>query len=415
MVAADSSGNGFAGAVQGAAWTAGYVGPALAFDGVDDAVEVAHAAALDGYPFTVSAWFRTSSTAGLRGIVNKYAAGSYNGYQLFLLDGQLCAWYMRDQVNQVYDGSDCTFAVAGLNDGRWHQAAFVVDASGGRLYVDGAIRGTQPWNGTAGAVTTTEPLRLGRYPGAAGGGSFQGDLDQVRLHAGALTAQQVAEVYASDASVDLIFADGFESGGFTRWSSSAVDSGDLRVTATAALASTTLGAEATIDDAASLFVQDNRPADEGRYRARFYFDPSSFDPGENGGSFRTRVFLAFKEAPQRRLVAIVLRRRSGQYGLMGTTRLDDGTQVDAGFFPITAEPHLIEFDWRRATAPGANNGVFHLWIDGVLVATLPNLDNDGSGVDFVRLGALSLKATSTGTLRWDEFESRRQGYIGPRP
>jgi hypothetical protein len=36
-------------------------------------------------------------------------------------------------------------------------------------------------------------------------------------------------------------------------------------------------------------------------------------------------------------------------------------------------------------------------------------------VDFVRLGALSLKAGASGTIRWDEFESRRVRYIGPRP
>jgi hypothetical protein len=31
----------------------------------------------------------------------------------------------------------------------------------------------------------------------------------------------------------------------------------------------------------------------------------------------------------------------------------------------------------------------------------------------VRLGALSVKPGATGTLFWDEFESRRLTYIGP--
>ena len=255
-------------------------------------------------------------------------------------------------------------------------------------------------------MTTTQALRLGDYPGVAGGGYFLGDLDQVRLYGGALTAAQVASLYDSDAGVDLIFADGFESGSFGAWSASSLDGGDLRVTAGAALASTTAGAEGLVDDQAPLWVQDSRPADESRYRARFYVDPSDFDPGEASATFRTRIFLAFDEAPQRRLVAIVLRRVSGQYALMGTTRLDDGTQVDAGFFPITAGPHAVEFEWRRSSAPGANNGSFRLWIDGVLLATLTNLDNDSSGLDFVRMGALSIKLGASGTIKWDEFESR---------
>jgi hypothetical protein len=34
-------------------------------------------------------------------------------------------------------------------------------------------------------------------------------------------------------------------------------------------------------------------------------------------------------------------------------------------------------------------------------------------VDFVRLGALSVKTAASGTLYWDEFESRRASFIGP--
>ena len=36
-----------------------------------------------------------------------------------------------------------------------------------------------------------------------------------------------------------------------------------------------------------------------------------------------------------------------------------------------------------------------------------------AAVDFVRLGALSVKPGANGTMYWDEFESRRQEEIGP--
>jgi concanavalin A-like lectin/glucanase superfamily protein len=390
------------------------VGAGLAFDGVDDHVAVPHQAQLDSYPVTVGAWFRTTSAAGLEGIVNKYVAGSYDGYQVFLLNGNLCAWYIRDQVNHVYDGSDCTFNVAGLNDGQWHHAVFVVDPVGGRLYVDGLLKGSQPWTGAAGAVTTTQELRFGDYPGATGGGFFQGELDQLRIFSGALSTQQVVDLYNSDLSLDRIFGDGFESGTMAAWSTSAVDGGDLRVDSAGALASTSFGADALVDDVTSLFVQDNRPVDESRYRARFYVDPSRFDPGETNKSFRTRIFLALSEAPQRRLVAIVLRRMSGQYALMALVRTDDGTELTTPFATITPGSHAVEFDWRRSRAPGANDGSFQLWIDGTLKGSLTALDNDLDGVDLARLGALSLKSGASGTLYWDEFESRRRTYIGPR-
>jgi hypothetical protein len=67
----------------------------------------------------------------------------------------------------------------------------------------------------------------------------------------------------------------------------------------------------------------------------------------------------------------------------------------------------------RATAPAAGDGVFELWIDGTLQASLTTLDNDISTIDFVRMGALSVKTGAAGTFYFDEFESRRETSIGP--
>jgi uncharacterized repeat protein (TIGR01451 family) len=214
---------------------------------------------------------------------------------------------------------------------------------------------------------------------------------------------------------DLIFRDGFESGDFSAWDLAQTGGGDLTVEAGAAMAGTTAGLQAAVNDTAGLFVQDDSPTDEDRYRARFYLDPTGFDPGETQNHRRTRVLLGFEEAPTRRLMAIVLRRLSGQYALMGRARQDDNSQADTGFFSITPGPHVVEVDWIRSTGPDANDGEFRLWIDGVLRSTLTGLDNSISSVDFARLGALSVKVGATGVLRWDEFESRRQNYMGPLP
>ena len=54
-----------------------------------------------------------------------------------------------------------------------------------------------------------------------------------------------------------------------------------------------------------------------------------------------------------------------------------------------------------------------MWIDVASVAQLGGLDNAAGGIDFVRLGALSVKVGASGTLFWDEFESRRETAIGP--
>ena len=212
---------------------------------------------------------------------------------------------------------------------------------------------------------------------------------------------------------DVIFADGFESGGLSAWSTSATDGGDLSVSSAGAMKFTLAGLRGIVDDTAGLYVQDDSPGDEGRYRARFYLDPNGFDPGEVSGARRTRVFILFEEAPTRRLAAIVLRRQNGVYAMMGRARLDDNSQADTGFFPVSDAPHFVELDWTMSSGPDADDGTFELWIDGASVSTLAGLDNSTSTVDFVRLGALSVKATAQGTLYWDEFESRRLNYIGP--
>ena len=212
---------------------------------------------------------------------------------------------------------------------------------------------------------------------------------------------------------DLIFQDGFEYGSLSPWSlSSQTDGGDLAITATAKLTPTGRGLEAVVDDTNSVYVADDTPTDENRYRARFRFDPNGFNPGEEQAHFRTRIFILFEDGP-RRLAAIVLKRQGGLYSLAARARLDDGSQADTPFFTISDAPHTIELDWQRSSSPSANNGFLQLWIDGALLGNLTALDNNLSSVDFVRMGALSVKGGAFGTLYFDELESRRQSYIGP--
>jgi len=80
---------------------------------------------------------------------------------------------------------------------------------------------------------------------------------------------------------------------------------------------------------------------------------------------------------------------------------------------VTSAWHKIEIEWKPATAPGANNGVLTLWIDGVQKATVTTLDNDTRRVDGAQLGPVSGIDTGTrGTEYFDGFVSRRNTYIG---
>jgi len=211
---------------------------------------------------------------------------------------------------------------------------------------------------------------------------------------------------------DLIFKDDFEAGTLAAWSASTTDGGDLSDSTNAALNSTTAGLQALVDDTNAIFVQDDSPNADSRYRLRFYFDPNGFDPGEAQSHFRTRIFIAFDPSGLR-VVTLVLKRQTGAYSIEARARRNDGTRADTGFFPISDAPHFVELDWRRATGPGAADGSLEMWLDNNSVATLTGIDNDVTPVDFVRLGAIAVKTGAAGTLFYDEFESRRQTFIGP--
>ncbi len=128
---------------------------------------------------TATAWVKTSQTTGFAGLVNKYLSGAFCGWQMYLINGEIRAWYFADFTNHIWDGSD------GLNggfvaDGRWHHLAFAVDDTGGTIYVDGVARANRAWNGTPTRTTGVQDMSLGSYPGAALN-LFRGSMDEVTL------------------------------------------------------------------------------------------------------------------------------------------------------------------------------------------------------------------------------------------
>jgi hypothetical protein len=214
---------------------------------------------------------------------------------------------------------------------------------------------------------------------------------------------------------DLIFKDGVETGGLGAWGS-VVGGGSLTVRSDSAMRNSYWGMQAAANGTNPMYVVDDHPTNQSHYRGRFYFSPGTFNPGETNAHFRAIMFIAFDTAPiQRRVMTIVLKRQGGAYSVMGTVRRDDNVNVTTPFFAV-ADPtyaHTVEFDWKRSTGPGANNGTFTFWLDNGTPYTISGIDNDTAGVDLVRLGLMSPKLGATGNLYLDEFESRTTTAVGP--
>jgi hypothetical protein len=215
----------------------------------------------------------------------------------------------------------------------------------------------------------------------------------------------------SSSPSDLIFADGFESGNLSAWTSSTTDLGDLSVSSTAALVGSQ-GLQAVIDDANAIYVTDDSPNAEPRYRARFYFDPNSISMASGDAHFIFKGFMGTSTEALR----VEFRQSSGAYQIRSSLPSDSSVLTNTNWLTISDASHFIELDWRAATAAGANDGGLTLWIDDIQQANLTAIDNDTWRIDRARLGALSgIDAGTRGTYYFDAFESRRQTYIGPDP
>src|SRR5215212_3049303 len=210
---------------------------------------------------------------------------------------------------------------------------------------------------------------------------------------------------------DVIFADDFESGSLSAWSTSVTDGGDLSVNASAALVGSQ-GLRAVINNTTSIYVTDDTPNAETMYRARFYFDPNSITMSNGNAHY---IFYGYTGSSTD-VVRIELRRSSGLYQLQAALRNDKSTWSISNWITINDAPHFVELDWRASTAAGANNGSLTFWIDGIQQANLTGVDNDTRRIDRVRVGAVSgLDSGTSGTYYFDAFESRKQTYIGPAP
>ena len=211
---------------------------------------------------------------------------------------------------------------------------------------------------------------------------------------------------------DLIFADGFESGNLSAWTANSNDLGDLSVSSAAALVGSQ-GMQALIDDANTIYVTDDTPNAEPRYRARFYFDPNSISMASGNAHYIFKGFMGTSTSTE--ALRVEFRQSAGAYQIRAALMLDNGTTwVSTNWFTISDASHFVELDWRAATGVGANNGGLTLWIDGTQQADLTGADNDTWRVDRARIGALTgIDVGTSGTCYFDAFESRRQTYIGP--
>ncbi len=147
--------------------------------------------------FTVSAWFRTTSTSGGKiigfGNANTGLSGSYDRHVYMDNSGRI--------FFGVYPGSVQTLSTgAGNNDGQWHQVVASLGANGMRLYLDGKPAGARS------DVTSGQSYQgywriggdnIGSWTNQPTSNYFSGDIDQVALYPTVLDRSTVTNQFVA--------------------------------------------------------------------------------------------------------------------------------------------------------------------------------------------------------------------------
>ncbi len=176
---------------------AGVLGKALRLDGATQGVEIAHVAALrPAAQITLSAWVLPTELSGNRTIYRKE-----DGEERTLFAFQDGGSHLSLGLNLggKYVEFDAKIAAAAFLDEKWHLVTATYDGAFMKIYRDGqqiADGQTVQLQPASGPIATggNAPLYLGVTTGHSE--HFRGFLDDVRLYDRALTAGEIAALYA---------------------------------------------------------------------------------------------------------------------------------------------------------------------------------------------------------------------------
>ena len=184
--AADSSGMGNDGTVNGATWAGGTIGGALSFDGTSDYVAIPNESDYDcAGAVSVCAWIKADPSMGAwKGAVTKSDNMNLQRYN----DTAKIVWQTNGTSQyQLQSASD-------VIDDQWHHVVGTYDGADKKLYVDGVLDATAACTGSI--DTTDEPVEIGRNS-HHDSYYWKGLIDDVRIYNRAITPAEVAALHAA--------------------------------------------------------------------------------------------------------------------------------------------------------------------------------------------------------------------------
>ena len=169
----------------------GIIGKARNFNGTDDYIEAGSALAT-AYPFTLSAWFKTSNTtAGDRIIFSLVDKDVENVKYAIGIDDTHHA-----TIKASNTGIAGAYSTNTVNDGKWHHISGVFNSSTDKkLYLDGQFQASLTTS--IASSTAVDRWCIGRYCDSSPNSYFPGAIDEVRVSNVARTSEEIEEEFRS--------------------------------------------------------------------------------------------------------------------------------------------------------------------------------------------------------------------------
>jgi len=194
---ANDSADGIHGTLQnGATFTAGKVGQAFSFDGVNDSVSFGNTIGNFGTnDFTIEYWIKTSSTR-IEAVLGKWGnCGLSSFFAMRLTSGKLSMEMAQDAGGNNFNSR---LSNQSINDGVFHHIALVRQTTSIKMYIDGVADFTNSTAGITGLNNTAE-LLAGSGPciGVDGTANFTGQLDDISIYNRALNLSEILSIYTA--------------------------------------------------------------------------------------------------------------------------------------------------------------------------------------------------------------------------
>jgi hypothetical protein len=133
--------------------------------------------------FTLCCWINTLSVKSLAALMDQE-----QNVRLGFFNGNLTVELFSQSIT-------VTTPASAVTDGQWHFIACAGTPTNMSLYVDGALKNTQPVGASNGYGTGTSPFRIGGSLRGTTGNDFEGSVDEAALFNRALTGDEIGMLY----------------------------------------------------------------------------------------------------------------------------------------------------------------------------------------------------------------------------